>query len=80
MTFWETLRLKARRALSQLFEGVGILFIGVGGVWCFFLITESLVEFLKAPIGMKEVDGSGWIPLVLLVTGNIFYNIAKEMD
>ena len=86
MTFWETARLKTRRAwfslvafVRALVKVVGGLFIGVGGVWIFFLLTDGLTEFLKAPIGTKEAGQPfPWTPIVLLVVGFILYSIADE--
>jgi len=64
-----------------IFDAVGVLLIGIGGLWLFVVLADGLVEFLKAPIGIKERTGDfDWTPVILIAVGLFIWEIAQKKD
>jgi hypothetical protein len=62
--------------LLQILEGFDKVALAIGGLGLLALLAECVIEFLTAPIGLKNTPWPSWTLLpfmVLMVSGVVFF-------
>jgi len=68
--------------LLQMLEGLDKVALAIGGLGILALVAECVIEFLTAPIGLKNTPWPSWtlFPfMVLMVSGLAFFILGDIM-
>jgi hypothetical protein len=67
--------------LLQLLESLDKIALAIGGLGILALMAECVVEFLTAPIGLKNTPWPGWtlLPVAILMVSGIAFFIINDI-